>query len=82
MRKLIFTSILSLIISFSYESLAIGFPHNLLAVKKTEKKEVKAKDNKTQTAVNLSKKAISLKDSRLLKMSGLLICFMLRKEEE
>jgi hypothetical protein len=53
---------LFLCISLTYNALAMGFPHNLLAGKKNLKKE-KISNNHVQ---NISKKVIMLKDSRLI----------------
>ena len=46
MKKLIVLTSFVIATSVNFESLAIGFPHNLLAPKKTEKKV--AKETKTK----------------------------------
>ena len=50
MKKLIVLTSFVIATSVNFESLAIGFPHNLLAPKKTEKKV--AKETKTKKTKN------------------------------
>jgi hypothetical protein len=51
MKKLIVLTSFVIATSVNFESLAIGFPHNLLAPKKTEKKV--AKETKTKIPFQL-----------------------------
>ncbi|MDI9876271.1 MULTISPECIES: hypothetical protein [Bacteroidota] len=53
MKKLIVLTSFVIATSVNFESLAIGFPHNLLAPKKTEKKV--AKETKTKSTISIAK---------------------------
>ena len=63
-----------LCIVLTNNALAMGFPHNLLAGKKSLKKE-KVNNNRMQ---NISKKVIMLKDSRLIYVGQKILNYMFR----
>ena len=75
MKTLITVTVLFLLISFNYESLAMGFPHNLLAGKKGERKERTLKSN----VQNFQKKVIIIKDSRFYEVSEKVLMYFLKQ---
>ncbi len=66
------------VITLSNNTLAIGFPHNLLSGKKVEKKEVKAKN----IVSDIQKKAILSRESRLLNIGSRILLQFFKREEE
>lgn len=74
MKNLTVIVSLFLCIALTNNALAMGFPHNLLAGKKSLKKE-KVSNNHVQ---NISKKVIMLKDSRLIYVGQKILNYMFR----
>jgi hypothetical protein len=74
MKNLTIIVSLFLCIALTNNSLAMGFPHNLLAGKKSVKKE-KISSNNVQ---NISKKVIMLKDGRLIYIGQKVLNYMFR----
>ena len=68
-------TVLFLLISFSYESLAMGFPHNLLAGKRVERREKTVKSN----VQNFQKKVIIIKDSRFYNVGEKVLMYFLKQ---
>ncbi|MFY7826098.1 MAG: hypothetical protein ACOVQ4_03195 [Flectobacillus sp.] len=76
MKKLIVLTSFVIATSVNFESLAIGFPHNLLAPKKTEKKV--AKESKTKPSLSVAK----LKEkSKLVAMGATILGAMLQQNK-
>ena len=75
MKTFSIVTVLFLLISFSYESSAMGFPHNLLAGKKVERKEKIVKN----TVQNFQKKVIIIKDSRFYSMGEQVLMYFLKQ---
>jgi hypothetical protein len=75
MKTLTVVSVLFLLISFSYESSAMGFPHNLLAGKRVEKKNRAAKTN----VQNFPKKVIIIKDNRFYSVGEKILTYFLKQ---
>jgi hypothetical protein len=74
MKNLTVIVSLFLCIALTNNALAMGFPHNLLAGKKSLKKE-KINNNHAQ---NIAKKVIILKESRLFYAGQKILNYMLR----
>jgi hypothetical protein len=74
MKNLTVIISLFLCIALTNNTLAMGFPHNLLAGKKGLKKE-RITNNHVQ---NISKKVIMLRDSRLIYVGQKVLNYMLR----
>lgn len=74
MKTLITVTVLFLLISFNYESSAMGFPHNLLAGRKGERKEKIVKSN----VQNFQKKVIIIKDSRFYNVGEKVLMYFLK----
>jgi hypothetical protein len=77
MKNLTIITVLFLLISFNYESAAMGFPHNLLAGKKGEKKEKTVKNN----VQNFQKKVIIIKDSRFYNMGEKVLMYFFKQRD-
>ncbi len=75
MKNLSVVTILFLLISYSQDSLAMGFPHNLLAGKKGERKEKTVKIN----VQNFQKKVIIIKDSRFYNVGEKVLMYFLKQ---
>jgi hypothetical protein len=75
MKTLTIVTVLFLLISLNYESVAMGFPHNLLAGKKGEKKERTVKSN----VQNFQKKVIIIKDSRFYNVGEKVLMYFLKQ---
>ncbi len=76
MKKLIFTLVVFFAIVSTNQSFAIGFPHNLLAPNKHEKK-----DKVSKKALGLSKKVVTSKDrSKVASMSKQVLGWFCSKE--
>ena len=75
MKNLSVVIILILLISFSQDTLAMGFPHNLLAGKKAERKEKSVK-NPVQ---NFQKKVIIIKDNRFYNMGEKVLMYFFKQ---
>lgn len=65
------------VINLSNNTLAIGFPHNLLSGKKVERKEIKAKN----IVPDIQKKTILNKESRLLSIGSRILLQAFKREE-
>ena len=63
--------------ALSNNSLAIGFPHNLLSGKKVERKEGKSKN----IVPEIQKKTILAKESRLLNIGSRILLLAFRRED-
>jgi hypothetical protein len=77
MKTFSIVTILFLLISFNYESSAMGFPHNLLAGKKGEKKEKTVRSN----VQNFQKKVIIMKDSRFYNVGEKILMYFLKRQD-
>ena len=75
MKTFSIVTVLFLLTSFSDESLAMGFPHNLLAGKKIERKEKTVKS----TVQNFQKKVIIIKDSRFYNVGEKVLMYFLKQ---
>lgn len=75
MKTLTIIAVLFLFSSFNYEVLAMGFPHNLLAGKKGERKEKTVKSN----VQNFQKKVIIIKDSRFYDMGEKVLMYFFKQ---
>lgn len=75
MKNLSVVTILFFLISYSQDSLAMGFPHNLLAGKKGERKEKTLRSNMQ----NFQKKVIIIKDSRFYEVSEKVLMYFLKQ---
>ena len=75
MKTFSIITVLFLLVSFSYESSAMGFPHNLLAGKKVERKEKTVKS----TVQNFQKKVIIIKDSRFYNVGEKVLMYFLKQ---
>ena len=75
MKTFSIVTVLFLLISFSYKSAAMGFPHNLLAGKKVERKEKVVKS----TVRNFQKKVIIIKDNRFHSMFEKVLMYFLEQ---
>ncbi len=75
MKTLITFTVLFLLISLNYESSAMGFPHNLLAGKKGERKERTVKSN----VQNFQKKVIIIKESRFYNVGEQVLMYFLKQ---
>ena len=67
--------VLILLISFNHESSAMGFPHNLLAGKRGERREKTVKSN----VQNFQKKVIIIRDSRFYNVSEKVLMYFLKQ---
>jgi len=76
MKTLTVIAVFILLISFNYESSAMGFPHNLLAGKKSEKKDKIVKSN----VQNFQKKVIIIKDSRFYSVGEKVLMYFLKRQ--
>lgn len=75
MKNFTIITVLFLLISFSYESVAMGFPHNLLAGKRGEKKEKTMKNN----VQNFPKKVITIKGNRFYNVGEKVLMYFLKQ---
>ena len=75
MKTFSIVTVLFLLIAFNYESSAMGFPHNLLAGKKAERKEKIVKS----TVQNFQKKVIIIKDSRFYNVGEKVLMYFLEQ---
>ena len=75
MKTLSIVTVLFLLISFSYESVAMGFPHNLLAGKRVERKEKIVKS----TVQNFQKKVIIIKDNRFYSVGEKVLMYFFKQ---
>jgi hypothetical protein len=64
--------------ALSNNALAIGFPHNLLSGKRVDKKDQKSKNITTE----IQKKAILMKESRLLNIGSKIFLQVFKQQED
>ena len=75
MKNLSVITILFFLISYSQDSWAMGFPHNLLAGKKEERKE----KNLKSSVQNFQKKVIIIKDSRFYNVGEKVLMYFFKQ---